>query len=284
MTESMDVSGSVNKALNELFWERSLYSPVALKEGDEVSRRILFGVLFDEIVHDAHCVHCGRDSPFRRDKKTEEYDAFVYSGIAANWKNEIDPVTQYWYSEAKLICQRNSLHVYRFHFSLQGKTLQKIGQFPSMEDISGADVKRFRSVLDKSLFSDLHRAGGLYSHGIGIGSFVYLRRIFESLITSHHATYVAEHGEIEGFNAMRMMEKVAALSSTIPSSLIEYKNVYGILSKGVHELDEDTCKKYFPAVKAMIIAILEQDLQKKAKAETEARLKQEMNLILGEIG
>ncbi|MBN8934372.1 MAG: hypothetical protein J0G97_21910, partial [Rhizobium pusense] len=95
---------------------------------------------------------------------------------------------------------------------------------------------------------------------------------------------VAEKGEIEGFEGMRMMEKVAALSSSLPPALVTYKNVYGILSKGVHELDEETCRRYFPAVRAMIIAILEQDLQNRAKAEAEDKLKREMQNILGEIG
>ncbi len=278
-----DVQARADKALFKLLWEDSLYSPLLLEPEDEFSHLLLYNLLFEEIVHDVHCVDCGRDSTFKRAGGGDKFQAFARSGIEANWAKEIDPVTQYWFREIRISCQRDTSHVYRFFLRLRGKSLQKVGQFPSMEDVAGADIKRFRPVLSKELFSDLHRAGGLYSHGVGIGSFVYLRRIFETLIFDHHAAHVAEHGSIEGFETMRMLEKVSALTTSLPPTLVEYKNVYSILSKGVHELDEATCKRYFPAVKSMIIAVLEQDLQLKAKKEADARLKREMQQILGEI-
>jgi len=154
---------------------------------------------------------------------------------------------------------------------------------PSLEDISGADLEKYRKVLAKQHFSDLRRAGGLASHGIGIGAFVYLRRIFEKLIFDHYHQFSGKNGPIENFDSLRMLEKVEALSSVLPETALEFKQVYSILSKGVHELDEDTCKAYFPVVKTIIISILEEDLQKKAKAEAAASARKAMQQIMSDL-
>lgn len=62
----------------------------------------------------------------------------------------------------------------------------------------------------------------------------------------------------------------------LPQALVENKKVYSILSVGIHELDEDTCRLYFPVVKAAIVEILEQDLaareRKKASEQVRAEL------------
>jgi len=42
---------------------------------------------------------------------------------------------------------------------------------------------------------------------------------------------------------------------------VRNSQIYGILSKGVHELTEDECKHYFPAIKTGIIVILDQQLR-----------------------
>ena len=38
--------------------------------------------------------------------------------------------------------------------------------------------------------------------------------------------------------------------------LIQNTTIYGILSKGIHELSEEECRKYFPVVKECIYQIL----------------------------
>jgi len=43
-------------------------------------------------------------------------------------------------------------------------------------------IKKYRKILGDSKYRELHRAIGLSAHGVGIGAFVYLRRIFEGLV------------------------------------------------------------------------------------------------------
>ena len=50
------------------------------------------------------------------------------------------------------------------------------------------DIKKYRKILGKEKYGEFGRAVGLYTHGIGIGSYVYLRRIFENLIEEAHQT------------------------------------------------------------------------------------------------
>lgn len=58
----------------------------------------------------------------------------------------------------------------------------KVGQFPPLADLTREDTKKYRKILSKDDYSDLNRAIGLNSHGVGAGSLIYLRRVFENLI------------------------------------------------------------------------------------------------------
>lgn len=57
----------------------------------------------------------------------------------------------------------------------------KIGQFPSVADLVILEIVKYKSVLSKQ-YREFSKAVGLFVHGIGIGSFVYLRRIIENLV------------------------------------------------------------------------------------------------------
>ncbi len=269
--------------LEELVWEKSLYSGVEVAEGNLSSHKILYDILYGSQTHDAHCVMCGRPSTFKRDGRDDIFELYSNTGKSLNWGNKTDPSLETWQQSVQFWCQRDNGHGYTFFFDLRNGVLQKVGQVPSLEDISGADLEKYRKVLDKQHFSDLRRAGGLASHGIGIGAFVYLRRIFEKLIFDHYKQFAETYGPIENFENLRMLEKVEALSGVLPEAAQEFKQVYSILSKGVHELDEETCKTYFPVVKAIIISILEEDLQNKAKAEAAANARRAMQQIMSDL-
>lgn len=222
---------------------------------------------------DAHCVQCGKDSTFRTMRTVpNKQGSFPYR--SDDWMLSDGEI------RVDLFCQRYRHHAYSYLFVYRGGSLIKFGQLPSIEDIAGADLRQYEKVMPKGYFNELKRAGGLASHGIGIGSFVYLRRIFERLIYDHHS---ARQVSIEGFDDMWMDQKIAALKDDLPPALVENKTAYGILSKGIHELDEETCRKYFPVVRQAIITILEQDLQARQKDEQSRRLRQALADINGEV-
>ena len=220
--------------------------------------RYIYEVVTGSIQVDAYCIHCAQDSIFKRFSGDVDFDRRKKVAAASSSRVEIYPV-RYGYHFVSLTCQRRASHVYTFAFFCSPTMIKKIGQDPTFEDISGAEIARFRSVLDNLDFRELRAAGGLASHNLAVASYVYLRRIFERLIQSHHA----EYGPVEGFDGMRMDDKIKSLSKNLPEVLVKNAKIYGILSSGIHELTEEQCVKHFPVLRAAIIAILEEDLQRK---------------------
>lgn len=232
------------------------------KNGETV---LLYRLRQNEVKFDTHCIHCNRSTPFKTERGKSYYDYWLMA--RNNYILEGNIFTLHMH------CQREKSHIYTYIFTHNSEYIVKIGQYPSLEDIANNDIRRFRPVLEKLDFSELHKAGGLASHGLGIASFVYLRRIFERLITRHYDTHRAEKGEVENWNSLRIVEKIAAISDTLPRVLVENRQMYSILSAGIHELDEEACKNYFPVLKAGVVAILEEDLQAKEKARAAEELR-----------
>ena len=251
-----------------------IYSSVEDKADKNFNHNLHQNLSGGDFGFDCYCIHCKRITPFKviRDRHHSKLNSAEEIGLL-----EDGVFTLHAH------CQRFTSHIYSYIFRFKDDIVIKIGQYPSLEDIATSDLARFRPVLEKEDFSELHRAGGLASHGIGIGSFVYLRRIFERLINRHYASHVEAAGSIEGWTDMRIEERIAAIADRLPNALVENRAIYSILSKGIHELDEETCKTYFPIVRSGIVAILEEDLQDREKARAADELRKSIADIAGEI-
>lgn len=147
-------------------------------------------------------------------------------------------------------------------------SIMKVGQYPSVADMHIGKIKQYKSVLSKEDLKEFTRAIGLAANGIGIGSFVYLRRIFEKLI-DESANEAIRDGRItkDEFVKLRMDEKISSIRDYLPETLVELKSLYGILSKGIHELSEQECLAYFDAMRVGIELILDEELEKKRRCE-----------------
>jgi len=160
----------------------------------------------------------------------------------------------------------------------------KYGQYPSMADISTAEIQKYHKILENDLFKEFSRAVGLISHGVGIGAFVYLRRIFEGLVEEAHQRAQSETGwDEDAYNKMRMDEKIGMLTGHLPPFLVENKKIYSILSKGIHELSEDECKRHFDAVKMGIELILDQKIRQKEEKEKEQKARISLQKVHQEV-
>lgn len=143
----------------------------------------------------------------------------------------------------------------------KNQRLCKVGQSPSIADMHIAQVRQYDKVIEKNDLKDFTRAIGLAANGIGIGSFVYLRRIFERLIAEIASQQIALGVfSKEDFNRLRMNEKIDLLKETLPEFIVEQKNIYGIISKGIHELSEQECLDMFDAMRFSIEMILDAKL------------------------
>lgn len=195
------------------------------------------------------------------------------------YKVDYEKISQYssypFLYKATLTCKRDSdLKLYFFIYNNEERIF-KCGQQPSLADIQYAEIgRKYDKLLSESDLKELKKAIGLAAHGAGIASYVHLRRIFENLIieafTQHKETLGITDEE---FTSKRMAEKVNVLQSYLPSQLLEMQSIYGILSKGIHELEEDECLKFFPAIKLAVILILEQkvEMEIKRKRDEEAK-------------
>lgn len=252
-----------------------LYAVLEISEDLDVKAEEIAYVESEPFKIDMYCAHCEKEATFIRAVTTNRgYNLSQSRQSLILLKDEFSLI---------LRCLRDTNHLYRFSILEVANSIIKIGQYPSMETISNGDIAKYRTILNKQDYTELHRAGGLASHGIGIASYVYLRRIFERLIFKHYEDHKQNKGEIENFTNLRIDEKISALSDELPASLVQHKAVYKILSKGIHELDEVSCKKYYPVVRAVIIAILEEDLQRKEKRKAASDLQSALSGILAEL-
>lgn len=214
---------------------------------------------------DFHCQECGQHSVFTARKNN-------YS-TNSHYTNYVFPLL--------FRCSRNNAHQALFFFRAHRGILQKIGQIPSLADLALPDLCKYRKVLGSERFRELTRAIGLATHGVGVGAFVYLRRIFESLIDDAHSVASADPGwEEDTYSRARMDEKIGLLKDHLPDFLVKSRSIYGILSVGVHTLSEADCLNAFPAVRLAIELILDDLLEQherqsklKSAAESLAALK-----------
>lgn len=180
--------------------------------------------------------------------------------------------------ELNFICARSDDHRLSFIIEVNGETAQKVGQLPSIADLAIPKLKKYQKLLGRERHQELTKGVGLFAHGVGIGSFVYLRRIVESLV-AEAAIKAVEGGEpAKGLTEMpidRMLDRIKRLRDYLPQFLVDNAKLYGTLSDGIHNLTEEKCLTAFPAVRLAIEMILDEKLvhlDREAKARKASRM------------
>ena len=166
----------------------------------------------------------------------------------------------------KFVCSMSDEHHLDYIVLTTQNSMRKIGQYPSVADMTFPELDAYKHVISKEDRKELGTAIGLFASGVGAGSYVYLRRILERLVYQAKET-AADAIDNEMFERARVAEKIKMLEGYLPDILVKNTTIYGILSKGIHELNEEECRKYFPVVKECIYQILgmwESERRKKA--------------------
>ena len=164
--------------------------------------------------------------------------------------------------------------------------IMKIGSFPSLRDFRKEDIKKYRKVLTFNQQQELMTAIMIYTNGVGIGSYVYLRRIFEDIVFEE-AQRLIDAGLLDEskFRQMKMGEKIEAIKDELPSFLVEHhKEIYGILSAGIHELSEEFCLEYFDILYTCITLILDERLNKLKRHKAEEKASSSLGKIKAMLG
>lgn len=217
---------------------------------------------------DSFCIGCNKTSVFKGYAKKIGTD----NGPTSHRPQPPPPPIEEYFT-LEFFCQRVHGHKLKFFIYYSVNEVQKIGQYPSLADLDQNAIKKYRKVLGNK-YVELSRAVGLAAHGIGIGSFIYLRRIFESLIEEAHSKSTIDKDWNEDiYTNSRMKEKIKLLKNHLPPFLVKNSSIYSILSVGVHSLNEDDCLGYFNPLKYSIELILDEKIEeeeKKKKIESAA--------------
>lgn len=238
--------------VEQILLEHPLYNEVDLAQFDNVA---MGNSLLDPTgTINAPCSQCA-----------EGHSIFALSSSGKpglqDWGNE-------FYFTIFARCTRNKDHSMNFRLRINGDKVQKVGQYPSHAELNIKAIKGYSKVLPPIALQEMVRAIGLAAHGVGVGSFVYLRRIFEGLVEEAHQKAKHEEGwDDVVYQKAKIPEKVELLSSHLPAFLVENKILYGIMSKGVHELSEEECLAIFPSVKLAIEIILDAKLEEKQRTD-----------------
>lgn len=192
-----------------------------------------------------------------------------------------DDDTDAWIWTTGLLNYSTRVLVFQFQCTLDGShhldyivvtnscKMRKIGQYPSVADLTFPDLNVYKKDISDKDRKELRRAIGLYAQGIGVGSYVYLRRVFERIIDKAKEYAIGDQNlNIEDYQKAKMNQKIQMLRGYLPAILTDNKEIYGIISKGIHELAEEDCIEYFPIMQEAIFMILRQWKQKREELES----------------
>jgi hypothetical protein len=190
----------------------------------------------------------------------------------------------------KYQCSKDDNHQLVYVILLNESYIMKIGQYPSYRDIESPQMKKFQKVLGK-YYLELSTAIRLYSVNVGIGSFVYLRRIIEKLVydTFKEAEAAGKLTEqqfefqADGQHRNGMEEKIKLLKGSLPDMITDHPKIYGVVSMGIHELSEEECLKCFPVLKDGIVMILDDIVAKKEKEKAAEEYKKSLGKIISDL-
>lgn len=191
-------------------------------------------------------------------------------------------------------CLHDSNHKQKFIYKLevQEKTnteaeliLQKIGQDPSFLELNFYEYDNKYKKLEfyGQIKEDLKKSIRSYYEGLGIGAFIYLRRVLEKIIKYkfNEVNEELEKDEVERFKKKNkpFYEKVKILKEYLPEYLTKNPQIYAILSEGVHKLSEEEVNKYFETIKKCIYIILDDFLHEQEEQKLRKNISDSLSNI-----
>ncbi|MCD8423604.1 hypothetical protein LNI94_11985 [Tenacibaculum finnmarkense genomovar ulcerans] len=241
---------------------------------------------------DSYCSICKKNTTFNsEDSNSQELDGLLKDSGMHNGHYSVNnkEITLIEELEKKCVfvrkfnCPRkpnDSSHSQIFLFRIIGTKLIKIGQHPTLADLNKEDLNKYRK-LNSVIYSELNKAVGLAAHGVGIGSFVYLRRIIEKHIVYPKINQLIIEKKLtkEQVAESDFKGKINLAKDSLPKFLVENRKIYSILSKGIHELEEEECKEYFPILRTAIEIILDEQIEKKEKEKKNKLISEQINKI-----
>lgn len=224
-----------------------------------------------------HCMNCDKEQTFIYHKgnssdMTElngEINGILLGYIPNdNAKSHVqDPITDSAYEIYKDLdyyCAKCGER-HEYFFTSDRKYIMKVGQNPSFSDLQGKEINKYKNLISK-YFIEFKSSLSCYAQKKGIAAFVYLRRILEDIIEKKYKKLFPE--EETNIKFVDKFSKVQEVEKIIPTELESVKDhLYSVLSKGIHEYDEQECLEIYEIVKFVIEEILDKQLEEKKREE-----------------
>lgn len=182
-------------------------------------------------------------------------------------------------------CARDKNHIVYFIIRVEENSVFKIGEYPSGADRYFPEFAKYQKELD-SYTKELRTAVQLHTHGFGVGSFAYLRRVFEKVINDVAFRKHSSNPKwnFEKWRGGKIDTKIKQLKNDLPEFLSSNPKLYSVLSKGIHQLDENECLEYFEIMKAGIEEILDDKIRKDESQKRKNIVSGKISSIVAKIG
>ena len=213
---------------------------------------------------DDYCEKCDKTSSFVSKDAHTSFETFYHSYDMPHiddYRNQ---------TERTPICIKINLQCAKCreaHFIsllFKGDNIVKIGQYPSFAGKEKHELERYKNIIAK-YYIELIRSVNAYSQHMGIAAFVYLRRIYEHIVEKEYAE-LPDSTKKSNASFDDKMKAVDKKIHIIPNELDSQKSkIYSILSKGIHEYEEDECYELYPMMKVIIIMMLDRYLSEKER-------------------
>ena len=240
---------------------KGLYETVY--EGNQ-RRHCVLEIKNDTSSYKAYCIQCDSMSVFKAESQRVIPITGPLNGRYEAFKDDTSFYGDIDFGK-RLHCAMCGMFM-AVYFKVIDNKIVKVGSYPSIADLDRGRLFSECNIPKSRIPKELATAIGLKAHGVYIGAYAYLRRVFETLIED--ARKKAEQAGIlaENFQAMHVKEKIKALADYLPEYMVENRNAYGMLSKGIHELSEEDCKAGYDILYNLIVMILE-DQEERRKRE-----------------
>jgi len=239
------------------------------------------------------CIECGREYAFMMEHQKEYFDLQRASDgrmqlFHGNKYVRIEFEDYETYNLEYLFkCTKNKEHIYTMYITvIQRRNIfevVKTGQYPNKEDIQGFDFDEYKKVLEKyDIYKDYKNAYVCNCHNFSVASYAYIRRVFEKILVSFIEVKKEKTGKEPKDN--KVENKIKFTSDMFCDDIRPLLTMlYSVLSKGVHQLSEEECKKYYDTLHAIIkmqLADMEAERQKEEKKKS---LSKELSKIHSEL-
>lgn len=285
----LPIYGSFNFPLSE---KDNAKEPRALS--DEAKEQIIG--LFQNKVY-LKCVDCGKECPFdvsysivkysRKDTvfeiKNYAFPTLIdgirtYKSQTLLFPNEDEGIIHYVFR-----CTMEQDHYYTMDllYRIQNGSIEirKIGQKPLNTDLKESRSNEYKKILDiYDSFEDYRHYEQCASRNLLAGACTYLRRVLEKMVNNKlEALGVGKCTDV--FDA-KFEEKLKMVKDQFDEDVRDsIKNSWRLLSKGIHELNNDEIKDFYKLVVEVVNIQLQSEKEKKEREEKRTQLRNEINAI-----